>query len=68
MPSKYRVTVWKTESYCTVVEVIAGNRHDAQELAVRAAIGGDELLHWEFTDSDIEADVPTHGVYTDENV
>lgn len=67
MPSKYRVTVWKTESYRTVVEVIAENRHKAQE-ACEEYVTKSDGVHWEFCDMDIEADVPTHGEYTDENV
>ena len=67
MPSKYRVTVWKTESYRTVVEVIAENRHKAQEACEECVMKSDDV-HWEHLQTDIEADVPTHGVYDYEDL
>lgn len=67
MPSKYKVTVWKTESYRTVVEVIAENRHKAQEACEEYVMKSDDI-DWELCEWGVEVDVPTHGEYTDENV
>lgn len=65
MSSKYKVTVWKTETFRSEIEIIAVNRQVAQEIALRVAVEGDEPVHWEFIDSDVEADTPLYGVSDD---
>lgn len=62
MAAKYKVNVWKTESYHTVVEVIASNRHKAAVLAQEEVVGNDKVV-WEFVDCDIESDTPVSGEY-----
>jgi hypothetical protein len=53
---KYIVTVWKTETYRTEVEVEAINEDEAMESA-RADVIDRENVNWEFIEGDIEPDM-----------
>lgn len=53
---KFLVTVWKTETYSTKVEVEADNELDAMTVAEEEASEDPDII-WGYCESTIEADI-----------
>lgn len=51
--AKYIVTVYRTETYSTEIEVEANSFIEAEDLGIEEA--QKYMLDWQFTESDIEA-------------